>query len=355
MGHPVMREWVVGGNALKSVKTCRLPADQYHPLSQRVCQALSERFDCRAAPIPAFRSKEDFGDLDVVIEKEHASRERLEDFARTFGHARQIVVNGPVLSYDHRSTPSDETGFQVDLIRTPSQEFDVSLAYFSYNDLGNLIGRIAHKMGFSYGHRGLLYPMRDGTHLIGTVHMSSDFEQCLGFLGYNASRFREGFEGREEIYEYVVSSPYFNPSIYLLENRNHTSRTRDRKRPTYMGFLEYLRSLPAQEYFRFPEEKSAWLPKAFEEFEGFEARVGEVLSRHALSARVKEAFNGKIMAERTGLSGKALGAFMANARAHLGGLEGMAALLDEGGVQLLQDRALTILHSPTSAAPPKIR
>ena len=343
----------MGGNALKAVKTTRLPASEYHPLAEEVCEALTSRFGCRAAAIPAFRSKADFGDLDVMVEKELASREQLEEFAYTVGLARQIVVNGSVLSYDHRKTSSDEVGFQVDLIRTPAHEFDIGLAYFSYNDLGNLIGRVAHKMGFSYGHRGLLYPMREGTHLIGTVDMSSDVAQCLGFLGYSANRFHQGFEDREEIYAYVRSTPLFNPAIYLLENRNHTSRTRDRKRPTYMGFLEHLRSLPAGEYFEFPEDKSLWLPKAFEAFPGMEARVEDVRARYALARRVKEAFDGELVASRTGLSGKELGAFMGRVRTELGGVEGMAALLDEGGAELLQAKALALLSAPSPRPGPR--
>ena len=343
----------MGGNALKAVKTTRLPASEYHPLAEEVCAALASRFGCRAAAIPAFRSKADFGDLDVMVEKESASREQLEEFALTIGLARQIVVNGSVLSYDHRQTVDDEVGFQVDLIRTPAPEFDIGLAYFSYNDLGNLIGRVAHKMGFSYGHRGLLYPIREGTHLIGTVEMSSDVAQCLEFLGYSPDRFHQGFEDREEIYAYVQSSPYFNPAIYLLENRNHTSRTRDRKRPTYMGFLEHLRSLPPRDYFQFPKDKAEWLPKAFAAFPGMEAQVAHVYERYAQSRRVKEALDGQMVAARTGLSGKALGAFMGRVRTELGGVEGMAALLDEGGAELLQSKALALLSPPSPRPGPR--
>lgn len=341
----------MGGNALKSVKTCRLPASEYHPLAQQICDALSARFGCRASAIPAFRSKEDFGDLDVIVEKEHASREQLEEFATNEGFAREIVVNGPVMSYDHRRSDSAEVGFQVDLIRTPAREFDIGLAYFSYNDLGNLVGRIAHKMGFSYGHRGLIYPMREGTHLFAKVDMSADVNQCLEFLGYDADRFHRGFEDRQEIYDYVTSSPYFNPSIYLLENRNHTSRTRDRKRPTYMGFLEHLRALPPRQYYEFPEDKSVWLEKAFAAFPGFEEQVSAELARHEQTMRVRSALDGNMMAQKTGLSGKALGAFMARVKAELGGVEGMAALLDEGGQDLLHARALALLSPAPSPRP----
>lgn len=326
----------MGGNALKAIRTVRLPADRYHDLAARISSALSRAFGCRAEPIPAYRDKPDFGDLDMLVEKEKvlvpgSGREALEDFARKHGHARQIVSNGPVMSYDHRDDPDGDAGFQVDLILTPAAEFDIAKAYFSYNDLGNLMGRIAHKMGFKFGHPGLLLPIRQGTHQVAVLEVSQDIDACLEFMGYDPKRYHQGFRDRQEIYAFASSTAYFNPDIFLLENRNHASRTRDRKRPTYMGFLDHLRSLPPRDYFMFPEDKSQWLPRAFESFPGLEQRYLDALATARARQRLKQGFNGTLVGQWTGRSGKSLAAIMARALEQAGGNEGMLEILEAHG------------------------
>lgn len=42
-----------------------------------------------------------------------------------------------------------------------NEHFNTSLEYLNWNDLGNLIGRIAHKFGLKYGHKGLLYIIKN--------------------------------------------------------------------------------------------------------------------------------------------------------------------------------------------------
>ena len=66
-------------------------------------------------------------------------------------------------------------GHQVDLIFTEKKFYESALVYFANNDFSNLIGRIAHKHGFKYGHCGLVYVMRDGDcilSIIETCYMS---------------------------------------------------------------------------------------------------------------------------------------------------------------------------------------
>ncbi|WP_457824345.1 hypothetical protein, partial [Staphylococcus aureus] len=57
---------------------------------------------------------------------------------------------------------------------------------------------------------------------------------------YELLRANGGFRNLLDIFQFVVSSPYANLDIYLLENRNHKSRIRDSKRPTYNAFLDWL-------------------------------------------------------------------------------------------------------------------
>lgn len=310
----------MGGNALKNVKTSRLSAEVYHPLAERLTALLREELGARAEVIPAYAEKSDFGDLDIIVEQEkvlvpgngHAA---LEAFAQRHGFARAFSANGNVLSYDHRASAGDDVGFQVDLIVTPAAEIDAALTYFSFNDLGNLMGRSAHKMGFKYGHLGLLYPFRDGDHLYKTLEVTRSSDEAMAFIGYDPSRFHQGFKNLPEIFDYVTGSRYFNPAIFLLENRNHTSRVRDSKRKTYSAFLEHIAAhQDVLSAFEFPEDKASWLPLAFERFPAFEAQYHQTTQELKDVRFIRTIFNGAQVIEWTGLEGKQISGIMGDVK-----------------------------------------
>ena len=41
--------------------------------------------------------------------------------------------------------------FQIDFIKVGEENWETSKNYFSYNDLGNLMGRLAQRLGVKYG------------------------------------------------------------------------------------------------------------------------------------------------------------------------------------------------------------
>lgn len=348
----------MGGNALKQfdLTTTRLDAPDFHALSEEVMKSFSARFPgVRIEPIPAYASKADFGDLDVMVSREAfvvaGGVEELEAWCQEVAFSRGQHRNGPVTSVEWRQSPEQERGFQVDFITSPAAEFDSAMHYYSFNDLGNLVGRIAHKMGLLHGHQGLLFPMRDDTHEFDRLLVCQDPDRTLEFLGYDPQRFKQGFNDLEEIFSFVVSSRYFNKNIYLLENRNHASRTRDKKRKTYREFLEWVgdrEDLPAFEY---PEEKSEWLPHIFASFPGFEAQYNQSWERLNRHRRVREQFNGQTVGEMTGLSGKQLGEVIKRVRHDLGSAE-LERLLDQGGIEALRPRIEEIAASVRPAPRP---
>jgi hypothetical protein len=157
----------MGGNALKNTATQRLSRQAFERVSLDVVAGLQEAFPtARVRVIPAYATKADFGDLDVLMTSEdvqsHGGGEALAQLAKSRFNATDLFKNGNVLSFDHRSSAdSTEPGFQVDVITQAQESFDFALSYFSFNDLGNLIGRTAHKQGASFGHDGLWYYFRD--------------------------------------------------------------------------------------------------------------------------------------------------------------------------------------------------
>ena len=112
----------MGGNVFKDL-TRRYDADEYHALSNRVLGYLKIGLpNTRMEIIPAYSTKESFGDCDILIESTSLPTDWI-DKVKTALLIRDVVKNGSVLSLPFRQ-------FQFDLITAPANEFDFSLYYF---------------------------------------------------------------------------------------------------------------------------------------------------------------------------------------------------------------------------------
>ncbi len=306
----------MGGNALKNTPTRRLDRHDFEKVSRTVVDGLRAALPgARVDVIPAYASKADFGDLDLLLSAEHVAAaggwSRLQELATTLFNATEQFKNGDVLSFDFRESKQQrEPGFQVDLIAQASVSYDYALGYFSFNDLGNLVGRTAHRAGLAHRHDGLCYYIREGDYLFRDIVLTRDYDEALAFLGYAPQRFREGFDTLEDIFRYVAGSAFFNRDIFLLENRNNQSRVRDRKRKTYTSFLAWCEAHPELPAYVYPPDKRAWLPRIAAHFPGFQPAYDQAMSDLAVQRQVKARFNGAWVSALTGLQGKALGLLM---------------------------------------------
>lgn len=299
----------MGGNALKTCITRRYNADEYYAIEDDVVCKLHNLFPTSdISPIKAYAKKESFGDLDVLIVSDKLPVDWVDMVVNKFD-TKESVKNGNVLSFEYRQ-------FQVDLIVTPSEEFQSSVSYFAYNDLGNLLGRVAHSMGLKLGHDGLSYNWRIDTYQFKNIVLLTDFKDILPVLGYSYERYAEGFDTLEDIFKFVVSSDFFNKDIYLLNNRNHTSRIRDAKRKTYMDFLTWLENYEEKDSQKSNGAiikeygKDTWLPYLFDNIEGFKETYDEVMVEWNQAVLFKSKYNGGLVMQWTGLSCRELGDFM---------------------------------------------
>ena len=288
----------MGGNALNNTKTRRYSANEYYAITDTIMEKFKAEFpDLRMQDVKAYRSKESFGDLDIVIEDRNLDRKPIEKFLNE-NNVTDIVKNGPVWSVGWND-------FQVDLIFQPEYEF--SLSYFSWNDLGNLTGRISRSLGFKFGHNGLWYTLREGGNKIDDLLITNDFNKALSFLGFDAKRHSQGFEDTQEIFQYVVNNEYFSIKPFLLEKRSNRDRTRDKKRATYVSFLDFIQE---NETIEIVIDKNAQLIRARECFPEFSNKLDLAIKNHETKKIVKTKFNGAFVSEITGLTGKDLGLFM---------------------------------------------
>jgi hypothetical protein len=311
----------MGGNALKEFGNVRLDAETYHSLCRDLVGYLSEYGEVRV--VKSIRNKESFGDVDILfspkykidmtpyfVENLHTTLKYYQTNVRYSAPNDPIIkLNGPVTSIGIHFESGDI--FQLDLIKTPFEGLEFADGYFAWNDCGNLIGRIAHKMGLKFGHDGLKLPVRNGNELLGEIVLTTDFKEALDFLKFDYSRWLKGFDELEDMFEFIVNNPRFNPTTYLLENRNHTARMRDRKRPSYTKFLEYIKNLDdSRRYYEWNTNKGDYLAEIFTKFPNALNEWTQLLTKCVLHNRTKTKYNGNVVMEATGLSGKELSQFM---------------------------------------------
>lgn len=294
----------------------RLDPYEYFQLAKEISQILDQN-NIKNTLIPSYNLKSSYGDADFLIDfdKKQGFRTWIYSLFRTFF----IHHNTDVISFEQK-------GFQIDFIFTKEENWETSLNYYKYSDLGNLIGRAAHSMGLKYGHRGLEFPIRQklfdesiensSDHVIKVVNLSKNPAEILEFLGYSWERYSQGFDTLNDIFLYAASTPYFNSYNFQLENLNHQNRIRNVKRTTFMGFVAWLEKHPeVDKQFHFGDKKS-WIEiidKKWPIVDEIEKCRREFLQHRESAAKL----NGNLLMDWIpGLKGKELGKVLAGFREH---------------------------------------
>ena len=297
----------MGGNALRNTNTRRYELDEYLRIASLVTVKLSSLQNvCRSCVIPHVRDKQTFGDLDVLYSTWSEAPSGRDAIQRMF-EPNEIVKNGEVISFNVEE-------LQVDIIHSSHSSLNYALNYFSWNDAGNLIGKLFHNHGMKHGHRGLVLPLRDGDNKFADVPLTLNHDDALKFVGLDPDVFNHGFDNLDQLFKYVASSPYYNPEFYKLENLNTIAKVRDRKRETYKKFLAFGEAYTGPAYTEFNRDKSVYLERIFDAFPHAYAKFEEANARLATQKFLRQKFNGDIVKEITGLTGKQLGAFMKHLR-----------------------------------------
>ena len=289
----------MGGQAIQNSQ--RLPAADYRVLEADLLLKISEIYP-QSWPVAYYRSKADFGDMDIIVAKPKLSKSEFEAFLKEI-KSQEVVYNRDNISFEYQQ-------FQIDLIFVEPEQVTSALFYYSFNDLNNLVGRIAHKLGLKFGWDGLYYQIRtESGHRAQNILLSRDPAQIYAFLGYDYARWQAGFENLNEIFEFVVSSPYFHAEIYSEENINHINRTRNRKRKTYAAFLDYLAQETDLTHYSFESDKSIYLIRIHNAFldVDFLGQLKGYAAQIRLFEQRQNKFNGHLVHGWTGLQGAELG------------------------------------------------
>ena len=166
-----------------------------------------------------------------------------------------------------------------------------------------------------FGPDGLRYVYYNGSKKLGEFNISKDIREILTFLDLDVYKFDQGFENRKELFDFIIKSKYFNPYIYDMEHLNKINRDRNKKRTTYVAWLDYVE--PLKKFFDkdglFDGDKAIFIPAInshfFNNSEFFDFII-EKDKEFELKKQISEKFNGNIVMEITDLRGKKLGKFI---------------------------------------------
>lgn len=169
----------MGGNALKTVKTSRIDQQSYFQLKLHIMEQL-RKDGFVLTDIIEVPNKESYGDLDLLYF--HPDNQDIKIKVIELFSPQEIVSNGDVLSFDFKTETNEY--FQIDLIKCNSiNQINFARFYFSYGDLGSILGRFCNYHGVKIGHRGFwidvyentMYPDRphDPTRNIGEILLTT--------------------------------------------------------------------------------------------------------------------------------------------------------------------------------------
>jgi len=136
--------------------------------------------------------------------------------------------------------------------------------------------------------------------------------KILDFIGLDAYKYGK-FNELEDMFDYTISSKYFNIDIFRLEEEymNHANRIRNKKRTSYMKFIEYLKTNRSISKFTFNKDKSIYIDLISSYFKVDIKQFIYLINKKVNDDKIlHEKFNGYIVNEITKLSGKELGRFI---------------------------------------------
>lgn len=296
-----------GGHALKNTFTGRKTTAEFFDIERRLLPVLHELFDTELYVLKFYHTKMDHGDMDILLKVDNSfynKRINIRNAIKERLNPNEIIVNDGTVTFDFEE-------FQIDLSPIAESVWETTKFWMDYDPSSNLLGKQFHKFGLKYGPDSLRYPYRGGSgRVIKDIIITKNIDEIYNFLGLSTERKYKGFDTLEEIYDWVISNKYFNPELFLLNNLTHSDRVRNRKRPTFNKFLEYIKDLSYKsEDYNFEKNKTRYLDLIDSSFPNanFLKQIKELELKDKSIQTISAKFNGKLVMNWTGLKGKELG------------------------------------------------
>ncbi len=297
----------MGGKAIKKDKVSRFDLDTYQNVKSDIINKFSQYCDIDfPIDIP---NKQTFGDLDVLYKSLNTSN-NIHDLIKTIYEPKDIVTNGDVISFAYQI---ESEYYQVDFIKCKNISMDKF--YFSYGDLGSIIGRITKYYGWTFGADGLwinvysntvnkflnlnpnsnnVFTQTTTTWDFGSIDLSANPEIICKFLDLDYDKWTIGFDSKNQIFDWVKKSKYFSPDIFKSLNCDH--RKRALIRPFYQ---EFVISIFGQVEFLKAYDSEININLQLESLEYF-GKINQLqilIDKHNKNKELREKFNGNLLLE----------------------------------------------------------
>ncbi len=121
-----------------------------------------------------------------------------------------------------------------------------------------------------------------------------------------------GFKTKEEMFEYLIGCKFFAKRSYVYENINLEQRRKEKKRPIYKAFVEYLkkREYPENQFIKYwNENKTEYQQNTIKKFEK-EEEFKKIMVNYQNKLIIRNKFNGIKIKNLTNLQDKELGKFI---------------------------------------------
>lgn len=296
----------MGGKSIKIAE--RVSKETFFKYAEQIIPRVEKSFGTEVSMVNSFYNKNDFGDIDllVLVNRDFGNRRKIieDEFSPD-----EMVTNGNLISFNFNE-------LQVDLIFTPENNWETSKIFFEWGDLGNLMGKMINNYGYirdkgfslKYGYDGLkMKILHEGKSR--KFFLTKNNEDVFNFLGLSFERWKEGFYNVEEVFDYVIGSKYFDPESFQWENLSSINKHRNKRRPNYNKFLEYIEPLSEGKPYDWNEPLESYINK-LDEFFGVDiySEYNKLLSDIEHSKTLRDKFNGKlVMSEFPELKGSELG------------------------------------------------
>jgi hypothetical protein len=261
----------MGGNALNKVIASRINLEQYEKIKKDLESKLNQFIQLEfTIDVPG---KVDFGDIDILymfknnndnqdIKRDNQDiKQDNQDIVKLIEQIYspiEIVPNGPVCSFAYYLDTIDKY-FQVDLIKV--NNLPMSRFYFSYGDLGGIIGRITQHKCITFGSDGLRISPNQETiskflslgklkldlqitqeqitqSILPNIILTNKPDEICTFIDLDWNKWVGGFDSKQEIFEWIRNSKWFNLDSFRALNCEH--RRRANSRPMYQEFLKFI-------------------------------------------------------------------------------------------------------------------
>lgn len=304
----------------------RMPRAEYLKLEAEVRAYLDTKIPDEYRIPRYYGNKPDFGDMDVILAKTPHWEELRQALLQDLGITEYKTV-GHVFSTNFR-------GLQTDFFMVPKEELETTYTFMSFNDLGNFIGRICRRFDLKYGERGLEYVYRRANgNYVANLSVSRDFRETCAFLGLDYDAFEKGFAALEDVFDWVIASPYFTVAPYLDETTSNLQK-RVADRTTVARFVEYLRARGIEKRTEL-EDRRSYLDQVIHAFPraNLAEKIAQERKSEARNLAITKKFNGKrVMRLIPGLEGEQLGTLIRSFKASAADFEEWVLRTDENDI-----------------------